>query len=122
MEKADITRMHYQDNIADYFLCFHVLEHIKEEAQALREIRRILKPGGKAILQVPVDWDVEKTYEYSSPDPRDVGHVRRYGRDFAQRISLFGFEVTETSVSECLTDSEIERFGLSREPVFIATK
>jgi glycosyltransferase involved in cell wall biosynthesis/SAM-dependent methyltransferase len=122
MEKGDLTRMHYQDGIADYFLCFHVLEHIKKEARALEEIRRVLKPGGRAILQVPVDWDAEKTYEYPEPDPRDVGHVRRYGRDFAQRISEAGFEVAEVSVCECLADGEIERFGLSREPVFIAAK
>lgn len=122
MEKGDITQMHYQDNIADYFLCFHVLEHIEKDIQALEEIRRVLKPGGMAILQVPTDWDAEKTCEYSCADPRDVGHFRRYGRDFAQRISLSGFEVSEVSVTEFMTESEIERFGLSRDPIFFATK
>jgi ubiquinone/menaquinone biosynthesis C-methylase UbiE len=114
--------MHYQDNIADYFLCFHVLEHIEKDAHALEEIRRVLKPGGMAVLQVPIDWNVEKTFEYSCAEPRDVGHVRRYGRDFTQRISLSGFEVSEVSVTEFLTESEIERFGLSKEPIFFATK
>jgi len=122
MEKGDITQMHYQDNTADYFLCFHVLEHIEKDVQALEEIRRVLKPGGIAILQVPIDWDAEKTHEYSCPDARDVGHVRRYGRDFAQRISLSGFEVSEVSVAECTTESEIERFRLPREPIFFAKK
>ncbi len=122
MEKADITRMQYRDNIADYFVCIHVLEHIEKDTQALKEILRVLKPGGQAILQVPADWDAEKTREYSCPDPRNTGHVRQYGKDFAQRISLSGFEVSAISVSECLSESEIERFGLSREPVFLATK
>ena len=122
MERGDITQMRYQDNIADYFLCFHVLEHIEKDTRALEEIRRVLKPGGQAILQVPTDWDQEKTHEYSSPNPRDVGHVRCYGKDFPQRISLSGFKVSSVSVSDFLTDSEIKRFGLSREPVFLATK
>ena len=65
---------------------------------------------------------IEKTHEYSCPDPRNTGHVRRYGKDFAQRISLSGFEVSAVSVSEFLSEDEIERFGLSREPVFLATK
>ena len=122
MEKGDITHMHYPDNSADYFLCFHVLEHIEKDTQALEEILRILKPGGMAVLQVPVDWNAEKTHEYPCADPRDVGHVRRYGRDFAQKISLSGFEVSEVLVTEFMTDSEIERFGLSKEPIFFAIK
>jgi len=122
MEKGDLTRMRYQDSIADYFLCFHVLEHIQDEAKALSEIRRVLKPGGLAILQVPIDWDVAKTYEYSAANPRDVGHVRRYGRDFAQRLSAQGFEVTTVSVTDCTTEDQICRFGLSKEPVFLAKR
>jgi hypothetical protein len=66
--------------------------------------------------------ECRKKHEYSCADPRDVGHVRRYGRDFAQRISLSGFEVSEVLVTEFMIESEIERFGLSREPIFFATK
>ena len=65
---------------------------------------------------------MQKKHEYSCADPRDVGHVKRYGRDFAQRISLAGFEVSEVSVTEFMTEREIERFGLSRESIFFATK
>jgi len=122
MEKGDIMQMGYQDGIVDYFLCFHVLEHVENDLQALSEIRRVLKPGGLAILQVPIDWQLAATYEYPAPNARDACHVRRYGRDFAQRISLCGFEVSEVSVGKCTTESEIRRFGLSREPVFFAKK
>jgi SAM-dependent methyltransferase len=122
MERGDITQMHYQDNMADYLLCFHVLEHIKDEGLALSEIHRVLKPGGSAILQVPIDWQVEKTREYPAPNPRDVGHVRRYGRDFPQLVSASGFKVTEVSATECVHPEEVERFGLSREPIFLAKR
>lgn len=122
MEKGDLIQMHYQDSVADYFLCFHVLEHIQDEAKALSEIRRVLKPGGLAILQVPIDWDLAKTYEYCAPNPRDVGHVRRYGRDFSDRVSSQGFEVSKVSSLECTSEEAVRQFGLSREPVFLAKK
>ena len=122
MEKGDITQMRYHDNTADYFLCFHVLEHIENDFQALSEIRRVLKPGGLAILQVPIDWCVEQTCEYSASNPRDVGHFRRYGRDFAQRVSSCGLKVSEVSVVDFVAEDEIEQFGFSKEPVFFAQK
>jgi len=122
MEKADITRMHYKNDIADYFLCFHVLEHVENDLQALGEIHRVLKPEGIAILQVPIDYNIVQTYEYSGANPRDVGHLRRYGRDFAQRVSSCGFAVSAISVTQCATEDEIRRFGLSTEPVFVARK
>lgn len=122
MERGDITRMRYSDDSVDYFTCFHVLEHIPDEATALAEIRRVLKPGGVAILQVPVDPTVAVSYEYDNPDPREVGHVRRYGRDFGPRIASHGFEVTSISVDEFVPAPERKRFGLSSQPVFLARK
>jgi SAM-dependent methyltransferase len=122
MERGDITEMRFAENSADYFTCFHVLEHIPAEAKALAEIRRVLKPGGIAILQVPVDRSVGTTYEYDKPDPREVGHVRRYGRDFGQRIASHGFDVTQVSVRDWIPHETIRRFGLSIDPVFLARK
>jgi SAM-dependent methyltransferase len=122
MEKGDITKMRYEDNSQDYFLALHVLEHIPQETEALSEILRVLKPQGTAILQVPIDWSVENTYEYGKPDPREVGHVRRYGQDFAQHIAQHGFEMESVSVSDLLEKEAIERYGLCREPFFFARK
>jgi SAM-dependent methyltransferase len=122
MERGDITKLHYPDDSADYFICFHVLEHIPHEAKALAEMRRVLKPGGCAVLQVPIDWSIGNTREYDSPDPREVGHVRRYGRDFGERIARHGFNVRAVSVGDCVGDSEVRTFGLSSEPVFLARK
>jgi hypothetical protein len=122
MEKGDITAMRYPSGSVDYFLCFHVLEHISNEGEALSEIRRVLKPGGWAVLQVPVDGEAETTREYDQPDPREVGHVRRYGRDFADRIASHGFEVQALSVSSLLPEADIQRQGLSTEAIYFARK
>jgi GT2 family glycosyltransferase/SAM-dependent methyltransferase len=122
MERGDITAMKYPTASTDWFICFHVLEHIPDDQAALREIRRVLKPGGSAVLQVPVDWQADKTREYDAPDPREVGHVRCYGSDFGDRLTTAGFEVRSVSVLDVLAPSVVDRFGLSPEPIFFARK
>ena len=52
-KEADLLKMPYEDDSFDIILCNHVLEHIPDMEKALAEIKRILKPGGKAILNVP---------------------------------------------------------------------
>lgn len=121
-EQGDITQMRYPDASLDYFLCFHVLEHVPAEQQALREIRRVLRPGGTLVTQVPVDWRVAETYEYEKPDPREVNHVRRYGRDFETRIARAGFEVAALRAGDFASAAEAERMGLDLEPIFVARK
>lgn len=46
------------DNSLDTAVSFHVLEHLPEPLEALRELRRVLKPGGTAVLEVPHANDV----------------------------------------------------------------
>jgi hypothetical protein len=121
MERGDITNMRYENDSVDWFICFHVLEHVPDEAAALAEMHRVLRPGGSALLQVPMDWAASATREYGAPDPRDVGHVRRHGRDFAQRIAAAGFDVNKLDPVGRLDMALISREGLSPEPIFMAT-
>lgn len=122
MEKGDITAMRYEDDSLDYFLALHVLEHIPDEQKALQEIRRVLRPGGTAILQVPVFNDVLETYEYEQPDPRETGHVRRYGRDLGQRLTASGFQVKELGVKDFFSTEIIDRHRLGTAPFFLCQK
>jgi N-acetylglucosaminyl-diphospho-decaprenol L-rhamnosyltransferase len=122
MERGDITAMRFPAGSVDYFICFHVLEHIPDERLALAEIHRVLKPGGVTVLQVPVDWDVPETREYPVPDPRDVGHVRRHGADFPERIASAGFDVVRRSVLDAFDPATVSRFGMSPEPIFFASR
>jgi SAM-dependent methyltransferase len=123
MEKGDLTAMRYADNACDYFLCFHVLEHVPADDAAVREIFRVTRPNGVAILQVPIDYSLSETIEYGAPNPRETGHVRRYSeKGFAEKLTRHGFQVSKASVAELFTAQEINRLGLSPEPVYLATK
>jgi SAM-dependent methyltransferase len=122
MEQGDITNMRYGAESVDFFLCSHVLEHIPDENRAMSEIQRVLAPNGCAIIQVPIDENLTETYEYPEPNPRQMHHVRQYGRDFAQRMACHGFEVTHLRISDCLSKEQIEHFGCSMEPIFFLRK
>jgi SAM-dependent methyltransferase len=121
MERGDITAMRYADNSVDWFICFHVLEHIPAEGAALAEIYRVLRAGGSALFQVPVDWDAASTRDYPAPDPRDVGHVRRHGRDFGERLARHGFAVDQVEPGHDVSEGMVAQAGLSTEPIFLAT-
>src|SRR5579863_2750569 len=87
---VDITDIRFPDNTFDVIICNHVLEHVIDDKRAMREIYRTLKPGGWAILQVPISLTLETTYEDFSivteaGRERAFGqsdHVRLYGRDY----------------------------------------
>ncbi|WP_212004152.1 class I SAM-dependent methyltransferase [Chitinophaga sp. HK235] len=119
----DITDMKdIADNTYDIILCSHVLSCIPDDARAFREMRRVLKPGGKAIIQVPVREDLAVTDEdltLTGPAERirrfgDPNYVRFYGRDYEQRLIAQGFNTHFILITDMLTEAEIERYGLVR--------
>lgn len=59
----------------DVVVAFDVLEHIEDDAAAIREIHRILRPGGRLLVAVPAGMDLWSAHDEA------VGHVRRYTRD-----------------------------------------
>ena len=84
-KRYDITNIHEQEDSFDLIICYHVLEHVINDAKAMRELLRILKPGGIALLQVPLKEGT--TYEDAvaiSKEERlkhfgQEDHVRIYG-------------------------------------------
>jgi len=52
--RLDIADMDFEDDYFDFIICNHVLEHVQDDRKAMSELFRVLKPGGKAILQVPI--------------------------------------------------------------------
>jgi SAM-dependent methyltransferase len=90
---VDLTDLPFSNQAYDIVYASHVLEHIKDDRKALSEIRRILKPGGFAILPLPLVADV--TVEYPEANPHESGHVRAPGFDYFQRYKEYFDSVEE---------------------------
>jgi SAM-dependent methyltransferase len=122
----DITQIPYPDTYFDLIICNHVLEHIPDDHQAMKELHRVLKPSGIAILQVPISLQLQETYENElvvHPKEREkefgqYDHVRIYGQDYADRLIHAGFLVNEFCLS-----SKYLKLGINpNEKLFIGSK
>lgn len=99
--QADITDQPWQDESFDVVFVSHVLEHVPDDAKAMRELRRVVTDGGVVVSQHPRDPVRETTYEdasITSPEDRlrlfgQRDHVRVYGADLTDRWIQAGFEV-----------------------------
>jgi hypothetical protein len=83
--QADLRHLPFGDRSYDFLYASHVLEHIDDDQRALSEIRRVLRPGGVAILPVPIIG--AKTIEYPYPSPAEAFHVRAPGVDYFDRYA-----------------------------------
>jgi SAM-dependent methyltransferase len=107
-----------------------VLEHVPDDRRAMRELHRILAPGGWAVLQTPVRSKLTRTDEDPSvTDPAErirrfgqADHVRVYGADFEDRLRDAGFAVRRDPWARDLEPEVAERFGLRREDVIVGTR
>lgn len=123
--KADILNLPFKDNSFDVIFCNHVLEHIPDDAKAMSELYRVMKPGGWGIIQVPMNYGLDKTYEdfsITSPEERkkhfgQYDHVRWYGMDYFNRLEKAGFEVEQVKYYETLSQSEMEKYCLSKNEI-----
>lgn len=122
MLKMDIAKIECPDESFDWFYCSHILEHVEDDAKAIREIYRVLKKNGHAIILVPIM--VDKTFEDPSvTDPAERervfgqhDHVRLYGPDFKDRLLAGGFNVNEYYLEDLFSEKQIEQLGLQHIP------
>ncbi|MCD8038177.1 MAG: class I SAM-dependent methyltransferase [Lachnospiraceae bacterium] len=127
---ADITNLQFANDTFDYIICNHVLEHIVDLPKALSELKRVLKKNGKAIVTVPICWEI-KTYEDSSiitPENRfenygQEDHVRLFGCDTAEIIENAGWKVNEYKCRDIADAETIEKRGfIADDCLFEVTK
>jgi SAM-dependent methyltransferase len=118
--RMDIQNIPMPDGTYDVVICNHVLEHVESDHAAIREIYRVLKPGGWAIMQVPVDWTRNYTKEdptITSPAGREkhfgqYDHVRYHGTDYPDRLRQGGFEVDEEDFLARFTPEQRDHYRL----------
>jgi SAM-dependent methyltransferase len=130
--KMDIHQIPFEENHFDVVLCNHVLEHVADDIKAMTEIKRVLKPGGWAILQVPFFSPVpEVTFEDNSIiDKRERekifgqdDHVRKFGKDYLQRIERAGLKAIADPFASTLPNDFVKKYGLSKgELIYKGTK
>jgi predicted SAM-dependent methyltransferase len=126
---ADITATPIRSATFDAVICIHVLEEIEQDLVAMRELYRVLKPGGWAVISVPTRLDQE-TYE----DPTitaakerlrafgEEAHVRIYGGDLRDRLESCGFQV-QLDLAQEIGQQTMEKYGLADdENIFYCTK
>jgi SAM-dependent methyltransferase len=98
--RVDLRALPFDDGTFDCLYASHVLEHIREDEQALYHIRRVLRPGGVAVLPVPIVSDT--TIEY--PQTYEFGHVRAPGPDYFEKYAKH-FDRVETFSSADFGDN-----------------
>ncbi|WP_339903799.1 class I SAM-dependent methyltransferase [uncultured Cyclobacterium sp.] len=128
--KMDIHQIPFEDNSFDVVFCNHVMEHVEDDIKACTEINRVLKPNGWGIIQSPV-YEQEVTLEDESiTDPKErervfgqSDHVRKYGKDYAKRLSQSGLMVSENNFVKQLPKEIIKKYALpEKEIIFYCQK
>jgi SAM-dependent methyltransferase len=127
--RMDMTDLLFRDDVFDCVIASHVLEHVPDDDAAMREVGRVTKPSGFALLMVPImGTPGGRTFEDPSivdPEERERAfgqrdHVRKYGRDFPDRAKAAGFEVSAIRYPEQLGKAATRRYALTpNEQLFI---
>ena len=125
-KRLNIEEIEEPDNQYDIIICYHVLEHIVKDEQAIGELFRVLKPNGVCFIQTPFkEGNIYEDYSITSKEERlkhfgQDDHVRIYSVEgLKKRLEFKGFDV------EVLQFSKLEnnRNGYSRnETVLKAIK
>ena len=127
VQRADLQAIPYPAEHFDFVLANHVLEHVQDDALALREIFRVLRPGGHAILQTPYASGLTRTFE----DPAIVSgearlhayaqedHCRLYGEDFVSRAESSGLRRKISTHAALLPHIDAAVMGVNVEEPFL---
>jgi SAM-dependent methyltransferase len=104
--QADVCALPLADECVDAAVSANLLEHVPDDRRALGEIFRILRPGARAVVVVPVDPGCYDCYD------RLLGHERRYARgEMARKAGDVGLTVLQDV-----------RLGAALYPAFWAVK
>ena len=128
--KVDLTKTIFQDEQFDVVIANHVLEHILDDISAMREINRILRVGGIAILQTPYSPLIKESLESPSLEDEFLrnflfgqeDHVRLYGLDLFQRLNDSGLEVELYSHESYLASFDPTKYGVNGMESLILVK
>jgi SAM-dependent methyltransferase len=88
VQRGDVCSLPFVNGSFDFVLATDIIEHVDDDLQALREIARVLGPGGKVLITVPafpILWGLQD---------RVSQHKRRYSkRELVDRVTRAGFAI-----------------------------
>lgn len=124
IQKIDVTVVGFEDNYFDMIICNHVLEHVSDYKKAMKELFRVMKPGGIGIFQTPysklfsynleennINTDSLRSFFYLQND-----HVRLYGeKQFFHDLEEVGFILKIVKNSDCFDEKTSVYNGVNKE-------
>lgn len=128
--KMDVQHIPFGENEFDVIFCNHLLEHVKDDRLAMRELFRVLRPEGWGIMLSPVTLGEKETCEdpaITSPKERlkaygQSDHLRKYGEDYVDRLVEAGFKVQAVDYMKSLSEKDAGTFGLRSEIIYLVKK
>lgn len=124
--QASLTRLPFAPASFDLVVCYHVLEHVPDDAAAMRELARVLRAGGVALVQVPFRPSRSTDEDPDAPEQERIerfgqaDHVRWYGIDFEERLAAAGLTGARITPLDVLGPELCEVFGVrEREAVWV---
>lgn len=102
--RADALRLPFADGVFDRVVASEVLEHIIDDEGVVRELFRVVRPGGSIVVTVPRRWP-ERVCWLLSDEYHEVdgGHVRIYSASgLRTKLRLAGFALTDSHHAHAL--------------------
>jgi len=131
VQKIDMEHISFPDNYFDFVVANHVLEHVSDERKAISELTRVLKPGGRAVLQTPYSALLPSTIveaRPSSPVTREIlfgetVHMRLFGTDIFSTIEAAGMKYIGGNHQTLNINVDSTHLGINEaEPFFLYEK
>jgi SAM-dependent methyltransferase len=128
IERIDMLAIPYAESHFDFVIANHVMEHVADDTKALSELRRVLRPGGFAILQTPFSSVLAHTISDPGVTAGEArlqlygqeDHVRLYGRDIFASFTAAGFVSRVVRHDQALPAVDAKRYGVNPdEPLFL---
>jgi SAM-dependent methyltransferase len=109
-KRYDITQIDEMNNTFDFIICYHVLEHIEKDRQAMAELFRILKPKGIAIIQTPFkEGDIYEDFSIQSKE----GRLKYFGQE--DHVRIYSIEGLKNRLKQTNFNVDTKKFRSSEE-------